>query len=301
MIVWGGLGTVDLRDGRRYSPGANAWTTVAATGAPSVRKQHTVVWTGTEMFVWGGFTGAGSYLSDGGRYNASTNSWLGIATSASPGPRYDHTAVWSGTEMIVWGGTNGTVFFNDGGRYNPATNAWLPLTTNQAPSPRAQHTAIWTGGEMIVWGGTDGNAMLRRRRPLQSLRVVPAGQWTPLPGATPNAPERAHLPHGCVDGRRDDRLGRIQRQRQPQRRYARFNPTTGLWTALPPSGLAPRYWHAACWTGRKHARVRRLRRGKLPTAHLRSPTVQGLTRRQETGWRLQTSRRIQTSHGTNHK
>jgi hypothetical protein len=33
----------------------NTWSATSLTGAPSVRNQHTAVWTGTEMIVWGGF------------------------------------------------------------------------------------------------------------------------------------------------------------------------------------------------------------------------------------------------------
>jgi hypothetical protein len=30
---------------------------VSATGAPAARYQHTAVWTGSEMIVWGGYGG----------------------------------------------------------------------------------------------------------------------------------------------------------------------------------------------------------------------------------------------------
>ena len=66
------------------------------------RYEHTAVWTGSEMIIWGGYNGA--YLNTGGRYNPGTNSWT--ATSTTNAPRAEsHTAVWTGNEMIVWGGT----------------------------------------------------------------------------------------------------------------------------------------------------------------------------------------------------
>ena len=81
----------------------DSWAPTCVTNAPDARYQHTAVWTGTEMIVWGGQ----SYpfvLNTGGRYNPSTDSWTATSTTNAPDARYQHTAVWTGTEMIVWGG-----------------------------------------------------------------------------------------------------------------------------------------------------------------------------------------------------
>ena len=43
---------------------------------------HTAVWTGSEMIVWGGFDGG--YLNDGGRYNPAANSWTAERPPARP-------------------------------------------------------------------------------------------------------------------------------------------------------------------------------------------------------------------------
>lgn len=128
------------------------WTAVATTGAPSARMNHTAVWTGTTMIVWGGDNG-GAYLGDGSRYTASTNTWSATSNTGAPTARNGHTAVWTGTEMIVWGGYGGTGWVNTGARYNPTTNVWTGTTTTGAPSARSRHSAIWTGTHMIVWGG----------------------------------------------------------------------------------------------------------------------------------------------------
>ena len=82
---------------------------------------HTAVWTGSEMIVWGGADGIGSYSNDGGRYNPGTEQLDGgDHHRRARRARYDHTAVWTGSEMIVWGGYGGVSYLNDGGRYNPA-------------------------------------------------------------------------------------------------------------------------------------------------------------------------------------
>jgi N-acetylneuraminic acid mutarotase len=131
----------------------DTWTATSTTNPASPRYEHTAVWTGTEMIVWGG-SQPPDVLNTGGRYNPSTDTWSTTSTTSAPDARIDHTAVWTGTEMIVWGG-NGCcpIYFNTGGRYNPATDSWTATSTANAPDGRVIHTAVWTGTEMIVWGG----------------------------------------------------------------------------------------------------------------------------------------------------
>jgi len=134
---------------------SDIWLPTSTASAPEARQQHTAVWTGTEMIVWGGQIGASTYTDTGGRYDPATDSWTATNPTNAPGARYQHTAVWTGTEMIVWGGYNGGNL-NTGGRYAPATNSWIATNPTTAPGARYQHTAVWTGAEMIVWGGFDG-------------------------------------------------------------------------------------------------------------------------------------------------
>jgi N-acetylneuraminic acid mutarotase len=130
----------------------DTWTATTLTNAPEARTNHTAVWTGSEMIVWGG--NAGVFQNTGGRYNPTTDSWTATSTTNAPEARYSHTAVWTGSEMIVWGGAaSGPTFLNTGGRYNPTTDSWTVTTPTNAPSARWHHTAVWTGSEMIVWGG----------------------------------------------------------------------------------------------------------------------------------------------------
>src|SRR5262249_22132602 len=132
---------------------ADIWAATAI--APFKRSDHTAVWTGTEMIVWGGaYTGATMYPNTGGRYNPSTDSWTTTSTVNAPSGRQDHVAVWTGSEMIVWGGGD-WVFATTGARYNPVTNTWIAISTSNAPPP-ADYTGVWTGSEMIVWNGFSG-------------------------------------------------------------------------------------------------------------------------------------------------
>jgi N-acetylneuraminic acid mutarotase len=162
MIVWGGLfgpfHTV-LDSGGRYDPTADIWTNTNITNTPMARVNHTAVWTGSEMIVWGGNDSFGNGFNDGGKYNPTADSWTAITLTNAPAYRSSHTSIWTGTEMIVWGGDgrcsggNCVGYFNNGGRYSPGTNSWASLSTTNAPSARAAHLAVWTGNEMLIWGG----------------------------------------------------------------------------------------------------------------------------------------------------
>ena len=160
MIVWGGVGcNLDclLSTGGRYNPRSDSWTPTNITNAPVPRTDHTGVWSGAEMIVWGGRGLIGNAFNSGGRYNPDADSWMPTSTTNAPDVRYFHTAVWTGDEMIIWGGATPTNL-NDGGRYNPSTDAWMLTTTTNAPDYRFSHSAVWTGNEMIVWGGAiEGN------------------------------------------------------------------------------------------------------------------------------------------------
>lgn len=73
MIVWGGFSVegedpTPLSTGGLYDPATDTWTaTEEATTTVSPRSDHTAVWTGDSMIIWGGH-GNNQYLSDGGRF-----------------------------------------------------------------------------------------------------------------------------------------------------------------------------------------------------------------------------------------
>src|SRR6266403_6078923 len=54
---------------RRYNATSDSWTATNPTNAPSDRSDHTAVWTGSQMIVWGGYSDSGA-LNTGGRYCA---------------------------------------------------------------------------------------------------------------------------------------------------------------------------------------------------------------------------------------
>ncbi len=81
MVVWGGWDGSDsdtyFGDGGRYDPVTDTWQPTSTTGAPSNRCEHTAIWTGSEMIVWGGGNDSdgSTYFNDGGRYDPVTDTW----------------------------------------------------------------------------------------------------------------------------------------------------------------------------------------------------------------------------------
>ena len=148
MIVWGGLAD---EAGSSYDPIADSWTPISRVNEPSMRGQHTAIWTGSRMIVWGGVNTSfpdknqcsceGADLGDGASYNPATDKWTTIAPGGPTG-RSGHSAVWTGSRMIIWGGTHqiwsssspgvpdscGVGYYNSGSVYNPATDTWSPTT-----------------------------------------------------------------------------------------------------------------------------------------------------------------------------
>jgi N-acetylneuraminic acid mutarotase len=160
LVVWGGTTNGNpngvVNSGGIYDPVSYQWAPTTLANAPGPRIEATVVWTGTEMIVWGGRDSAGSHLADGARFNPSTNVWTAVSATSAPSARTNHTAVWSGTVMIVWGGVDGANQLNTGGRYDPAKDTWE--ATAAVPSPpatRERHTAVWddASDRMLLYGG----------------------------------------------------------------------------------------------------------------------------------------------------
>jgi N-acetylneuraminic acid mutarotase len=219
----------------------NTWSATSLAGAPSVRNQHTAVWTGTEMIVWGGFNFVAT--NTGARYSPSTDSWTATSDSNAPPGRVDHTAVWTGSEMIIWSGSDGAGLVNTGGRYNPATNSWTTTTTSNAPAAREWHTAVWTGSEMIVWGGLDN-----------FMHVNTGGRYNPgsdswTETSTTNAPS-ARSNHTAVWTGVEMIIWGGSGFTGVVNSGGRYNPATNSWTTTTTSNAPEaRLFHTAVWTG----------------------------------------------------
>jgi hypothetical protein len=160
VVVWGGRPNTNdfavMNTGGRYDPISDTWQPTSTVGAPVARLDHTAVWTGQRMIVWGGHNCQcvpSTTYADGGTYDPVADTW---APMSSGGPFMAlHKAVWTGSLMIVWKARVGS-------RYDPVADTWSPV----APGPwgpcctpheianLGDESLVWTGSRMIVWGGT---------------------------------------------------------------------------------------------------------------------------------------------------
>jgi N-acetylneuraminic acid mutarotase len=169
-----------------FSIAAPSWANGTSINQPSARSEHTTIWTGREMIVWGGKSAPGSLLATGGMYRPDLDQWTAVSTISAPTSRSGHTAVWSGLEMIVWGGFGSSGFLASGRRFQPDTQRWLAIASANAPSERLGHVAVWSGSRVIVWGGRNNTGLLNDGAFYNPTTDV----WSPLPGA--NSPSARH-------------------------------------------------------------------------------------------------------------
>ena len=236
------------------TPSFDFWQDMSLINAPTARRWHSAVWTGTEMLIWGGEVAPGdpNVVNTGARYNPSTNIWTPMSMINAPDVRRYHTAIWTGTEMIVWGGeqSNNGPTLNSGGRYNPVTDTWTPMSTLNAPSARLVHSAIWTGTEMIVWGGDEVSAGV--------VSVNTGGRynpttdtWTPI--SIVGAPSPRSYPLAVWTGSEMIVWGGsndccFAAGTLPS--GGRYNPQTDTWSPMASGNVnAGLMFHVAVWTG----------------------------------------------------
>jgi hypothetical protein len=125
MIVWGGVSRSRSdcydcgypEDTGAYDPEIDSWR-VIDTGPLSGRVEHTAVWTGESMVVYGGSAPGGDLeKNDGAAYDLHSDNWAWLRDPPIKG-RYRHAAIWTGREMIIWGG-QGDRAFSDGAIFRP--------------------------------------------------------------------------------------------------------------------------------------------------------------------------------------
>jgi hypothetical protein len=227
-----------------------SWRAIAPVQLPG-RVDHTAVWTGSEMVMWGGTRGTRSPLADGARYQPASNRWLAMSGADVPMERDDHAAVWTGSEMIVWGGNHYSEHedkLDSGGRYDPLADRWVPLPASGLTA-RDDPRAVWTGSEMIVWGGRDESGHTgdgARYSPSKDRWVAVNGKGAPQPREDHSAvwTGTEMIVWGGWNG--DDHA----------RNYAldggRYDPKTDRWRPISRKGAPePREDHSAIWTGRE--------------------------------------------------
>jgi N-acetylneuraminic acid mutarotase len=112
MVIWGGgdvtTSSTFVSTGARYNPTADSWTLMSNLNVPQARGHHEIIWTGTEVVIFGGAGTGFVNLNTGGRYDPVTDTWNALSTSSAPTARRHFTAVWTGITMLIYGGFNGS-------------------------------------------------------------------------------------------------------------------------------------------------------------------------------------------------
>ena len=125
MIVWGGAFCcpgIEFNTGGRYSASADSWTATSTANAPFARHDHSAVWTGSEMIVWGGANyELHVYFNTGGRYCAQSG--------PTPTPTSTPTPTATPTPTLT---PTGTV--------TPTATATPTATPRATPTPRITPT-----------------------------------------------------------------------------------------------------------------------------------------------------------------
>jgi YVTN family beta-propeller protein len=185
MIVWGGQisagGPEATNTGGLYDPLSDTWSSVSMVGAPSPRKGHAVVWTGTEMIVWaGGF--AGCPALGGGRYSPSEDVWRPVSTASAPKAYQAPRAVWTGRAMFVLGGEacNGAPTVDHAGLYDPGSDTWTKVDATSLGA-RVGNAIVWTGDRVLIWGGSVASVLAEDG----ALFNPSTHAFAPLPGGIP--------------------------------------------------------------------------------------------------------------------
>jgi len=139
VIIWGGLAPqtkggamAPLADGAVLDLTSRTWRRIAPRGAPSARFAPSVVWTGSQLVIWGGAASldVADLLGDGAIYDLKRDRWTPIAATGAPSARWRPIVVWTGRAMLVMGGGSQRPQ-NPGGANDRTDAAILELSKNE--------------------------------------------------------------------------------------------------------------------------------------------------------------------------
>jgi len=131
-----------------------AWATVAASGGPPAREDHTwtVDGTGEVAYLFGGRDGSTSF-GDLWAYDLATDAWARLQVEGpAPAPRFGHEAAWvDDIGLVVFAGQQGATFFNDLWAFEPATSAWRQLPAGGSVPVARYGTCSGIGPDGRLW------------------------------------------------------------------------------------------------------------------------------------------------------
>jgi hypothetical protein len=150
--VWTGTEVLFYPVGLAFDPGSNTWRELPPAPHDPGYRQTAVVWTGSEMIVFGGGRVDSETARQGAAFDPTTDSWRRI--SDGPVGLNLLSAVWTGEEVIVFGSllddrNIAEAETSVGAAYDPVADTWRTLPPS-ALSPQAT-SAVFAGGRMIAW------------------------------------------------------------------------------------------------------------------------------------------------------
>jgi hypothetical protein len=252
LVAAGGPATSTSPTQATPRTGQPGWSTIAASTVEA-RFQHTMVWTGTEVVVLGGYGVRGDGdaldshpLTSAAAYDPATGLWRTIADY----PFHDDDgtvagAVWTGEEVLALA-SEGALH-----AWSPATDTWRELADGPFTGTSTAVTGVvWTGSELVVVNGGSGEG----GAPDEGTAIYDPGSdtwrsvdqlpitygfadtfWTGsqvVVVGTDQSDQRAHGTHGLV--------------------VVALDLDAGTWREVPGNPLADierRNWGFAVWTG----------------------------------------------------
>jgi len=220
--------------------GVERWRPISQDGQPSPRFPAALMWTGSDVIVWGGTPSAG-VLGDGALYDPEADAWRPMSGVGAPAARTATSAAWTGSNVVLWGGHDGSQALASGARYDPASDAWSSIAASPL-SARYATIVVPTSLGVFFWGGSNYGA-------LGDGAMYRPGDDSWLPIAHAGAPSARYGP--AVRALGDDVIvwggysnGDLLGD------GARYDPAIDVWEPISAAGApSARYAHAMVWTG----------------------------------------------------
>ena len=254
LVVGGsGSGLVSLTSAELYDVDADAWFSAGSLGTARTNHTATLLQSGKVLVVGGWQNASGSTvvtLASAELYDPSNNTWASAASLSAARSNHTATLLPDGKVLVVGG--NGSL--PDVETYDPVTNTWTPGPASGVA--RSSHAALLlqTGKVMVMGGGStnvsfpDGNF---------SSITASTQIFDPATGAWSHAADMINrrsdftatlLPSGIVvaaGGFQNLCFGTTGVCTAYAIRFAdRYDPATGVWTAVAPMSQE-RYAHTA--------------------------------------------------------
>lgn len=156
-----------LMEAAIYSPSRDEWRRVVLPEELQMRKDASVLWTGSQVIFWGGWLPERykkpNGLNSGTAFDPAANTWTELPLDGSPEGRMEHTATWTGSRMLLYGGVTSPTYDEreyliSGALYDPVRSKWSPMSHGSLrPQPHPYRFAlrsIWVGTHVLL---TDEN------------------------------------------------------------------------------------------------------------------------------------------------